>query len=238
MSVTREEIAAFADGELTGEDFARVEAAIAADPDLAKQVEAHRALKSKLGTHFAPVLDQPVPDHLKALLQPEKAEDAGGGGEVVSFAAEHQKRGLAPMVRRWAPIAGPALAASLVLVLWQPWQSGGAPEGYAGAQLAGVLDTQLVAEQSPGQDTRVLLSFENEAGEYCRAFRDAGTGGIACRDDTGWELEQQFALDDAQVTEFRQAGSEGDLLAAAQEMAVDGALDAEAEAKAKERGWR
>lgn len=237
MSVTREEIAAFADGELSGEDLARVEAAIAADPDLAKQVEAHRALKSKLGAHFAPVLDQPVPDHLKALLQPKDAGQ-GGGGEVVSFAAERQKRGLAPMVRRWAPIAGPALAASLVLALWQPWQSGGAPEGYAGAQLAGVLDTQLVAEQSPDQDTRVLLSFENEAGEYCRAYRDGGTGGIACRDDTGWELEQQFALDNAQVTEFRQAGSEGDLLAAAQEMAADGALDAEAEAQAKARGWR
>ena len=238
MSVTEQELAAFADGELTGDDLARVEAAIAADPALANKVEAHRALKAKLGAHFAPVLDQPVPDHLTALLKPKVEDAPKATGEVVSFAAERQKRGLTPMVRRWAPIAGPALAASLVLVLWQPWQSGGAPDGYAGEQLAGVLDTQLVSDQAADAPTRVLLSFENDAGEYCRAFRDGGTGGIACRDDTGWQLEQQFALDDAQATEFRQAGSEADLLAAAQAMARDGALDAEAEAKAKERGWK
>ena len=106
MSVTREQIAAYADGELTGAELAEVEAALAADPALAEQVERHRELKKRLGAHFAPFAEQPVPERLTTLLQ-TGAESAG----VVSFAAERRRRGLAPMVRRWAPIAGPALAA-------------------------------------------------------------------------------------------------------------------------------
>ena len=45
-------------------------------------------------------------------------------------------------------------------------------------------------------------------------------------------------LGEGQSTEFRQAGSEGDLLAAAQDMAVGGALDAAGEAAARDNGWR
>lgn len=245
MTVTDEQIAAFADGELSGDALREVEAAIAADPALDRKVQAHRALKSQLSAHFAPILDHPVPDHLSAMLRhsddlagEERGEDGPESGEVVSFAAERQKRGLAPMVRRWAPVAGPALAASLVLVLWQPWQGNDLPDGYAGTQLAAALDDQLVATQAAGSETRMLVSFENDSGEYCRAYRSGEEGGIACRDDTGWQVEQQFALGAAQSTEFQQAGSEADLLIAAQEMANGEALDADAETEAKERGWR
>lgn len=237
MSVTDEQIAAYADGELDGAALVAVEAAIAADPALAAKVEAHRKLKSRLGAHFAPVLDQSVPDHLAALLQ-AKPEDAPASAEVVSFAAERSKRGLAPMVRRWGAIAGPALAASLVLVLWQPWQGDDLPEGYADTQLAAALDDQLVATQSTGADTRILVSFANAGGELCRAYRSGESGGIACRDTTGWDIEREFALGGAQTTDFRQAGSEADVMAAAQAMATGEALDAEAEAEAKARGWR
>lgn len=231
--VTPELIAAYADGELVGEQLALVEAAVAADPALADLVAKHRALKDKLGAHFAPILDRPVPSNLTAMLQPQP--DSAG---VASFAAERQRRGLAPMVRRWAPIAGPAMAASLVLALWQPWQAGNAPEGYAGGQLASALDTQLVAEQGTGEPTRILLSFEDEAGRYCRAWRGTDSGGIACRDDTGWKIERQLGLGAAQTTDYRQAGSDAEILTAAQEMAAGGALDAVAEAEAKAKGWR
>lgn len=233
MTVSREMIAAYADGELSGAELARAEAAIAADPALAAQVERHRALKAQLAAHFAPILDQDVPDHLAALLRP-----GASGAEVVSFATERQKRGLAPMVRRWAPIAGPALAASLVLALWQPWQSGQASGDYAGTQLASALDTQLTADQPADAETRILLSFENKDGQYCRAWRGAGAGGIACRDDTGWKIERRVALAQAQATDYRQAGSDSEILAAVQDMASGAALDADAEAEASARGWR
>lgn len=234
MRVTEEMLAAYADGELEGAERAAVEAEIAADPALARKVEAHRELRARLSAHFAPVAAEPVPAHLAALLTTAAPES---GGEVASLAAARQKRGLAPVIRRWAPLAGPALAASLILALWQPWQ-GGTPEGYANGDLAAALDRQLAATQPADAETRILLSFEREGGGLCRAYRTGEAGGIACRDSTGWKIERQFALGSAPSTEFRQAGSEADLLAAAQDMAEGGALDAAGEAEARERGWR
>ncbi|HEY6963697.1 MAG TPA: hypothetical protein VI407_00655 [Erythrobacter sp.] len=234
MTVTEEMLAAYADGELDPAAVAEVEAAMAADPALARKVEAHRGLKAMLSAHYAPLAEESVPPHLAALLVPRDAGESTA--EVVSLAAARQKRGLAPVVRRWAPLVGPALAASLILALWQPWQ-GRTPDGYAGGDLAAALDTQLVADQPADAPTRILLSFEREGGELCRAWRAGGEGGIACRDMTGWKIERQFALGEAQGSEFRQAGSETDLLAAAQDMAAGGALDADAERAARERRW-
>lgn len=233
MIVTREIIAAYADGELTPLQRAEVEAAIDADPVLAEQVARHRALKARLGDHFAPIMEQPVPARLQALL-----ETGSGSGEAVSLAAARQKRGLAPVVRRWGPIAGPALAASLVLALWQPWQGGRVPEGYADGRLAAALDTQLVASQGLEAQPRILLTFRDRAGQFCRVYREADTGGIACHDQTGWKIERELGAGLPQTTEYRQAGSDTDILAAAQEMSDGPALDAVEEAEAKAQGWR
>ncbi|MBM0171198.1 anti-sigma factor [Altererythrobacter sp. C41] len=232
MTVTREELAAFADGELTGERAARVAAAVAADPALAGEVEAHRALRARLADHYAPVAAAPVPDRLAALLtRPREAE-------VVDFAEAKERRETRRTIPRWGWIVGPALAASLALVLLLPG-SGGNGAGYADPQLAAVLDSRLVAEQVPGADTRVLLSFRAQGGEFCRVFSGEGGGGIACRDGDGWRLEALGEGSAGAATDYRMAGaSDADLLARAQDMAQGPALDAEAEAEAKANGWR
>lgn len=237
MNITDETLAAYADGELERVEAAQVAAAVAADPALTAKIEAHRALKARLATHYAPLAEQAVPPHLAAMLSGAQDKDEQNSGEVISFSAARQKRGLVPVLRRWGPIAGPALAASLVLAVLQPWK-GGNPEGYADPVLAAALDTQLAATQLADSETRILLSFERESGGLCRAWRGETEGGIACRDDTGWKVEQQFALRGAQSSEFRQAGSETDLLAAAQDMAVGGALDAAQEQAARDRNWQ
>ncbi|ASJ90662.1 anti-sigma factor family protein [Porphyrobacter sp. CACIAM 03H1] len=237
MRVTEELLAAYADGELDPAGQAEVEAAIAANPALEGKIAAHRALKATLAAHYAPIAQEAVPPGLAALLATPAQDGGAGAAEVVSLAAARQKRGLPASFRRWAPFAGPALAASLILAIVQPWQSG-TPEGYAGGDLATALDTQLAATQAGQTDTRILLSFARENGDLCRAWRGADSGGIACRDDTGWKIERQFALAAAPGTEFRQAGSETDLLAAAQDMAAGEALDAEGERAARSRGWK
>lgn len=237
MRVTEELLAAYADGELDAAGQAEVEAAIAEDPALGRKVASHRALKATLSAHYAPIAQEAVPPGLAALLATPAQEIGAGTAEVVSLAAARQKRGLPAAFRRWAPLAGPAIAASLILAIVQPWQAE-TPEGYAGDDLAAALDTQLAATQADQTDTRILLSFARENGDLCRAWRGADNGGIACRDDTGWKIERQFALGTAQGTEFRQAGSETDLLAAAQDMAAGEALDAEGERAARARGWK
>lgn len=236
MKITNELIAAYADGELDGALKAKVEGAIAADPALARKVAIHRALKDRLAAHYAPLAEAPVPAQLAALLHSGGIDD-GRGADVVSFAAERQKRGLAPALRRWAPLAGPALAASLVLALWQPWQ-GNPPQEYATAELSAALATQLSGSVPQGSDTRILLSFERQGGGLCRAWRGSDAGGIACRDATGWKIERQFALGEAQSGQFRQAGSEADLLSAAQDMAAGLALNAVEERAAQARDWQ
>ncbi|MGY6635749.1 MAG: hypothetical protein ACXIUO_01300 [Erythrobacter sp.] len=235
MTVTPELLAAYADGQLEGADKARIEAAIAADPALASQVARHQRLRKTLAAHYAPVAEEPVPDRLAALLKPSGGAESNA--EVISFAGARAKRGLLPAIRRWAPVAGPALAASLVLAIWQPWQ-GGLPEGYADPALARVLDTRLAATQAADADLRILLSFQSQGGDLCRAWRGAEAGGIACRDGVGWRIERQFALEGATSGDYRQAGSEADIMAAAQDMAVSGALDAEGEERAKAKGWQ
>lgn len=232
MKITREELAAFADGQLSGEREAQVAAAVSADPEMTQQIEQHKALKVILAGHYARVLDQPVPDRLAAMLaEPQQAE-------VVDFAAAREKR---ESRRRLPPggwIAGPALAASLALAVFLPGQ-GSDTSAYADTQLAAVLDDRLVAGQSQAEETRVLLSFRSEEGRYCRAFSGNAGGGVACREEEGWRIEALDKGSDGASTDYRMAGAgDADILALAQNMAAGPALDAEAEKAARAGGWR
>ncbi|MBX7459711.1 anti-sigma factor family protein [Qipengyuania huizhouensis] len=232
MTITPEDIAAFADGELSDERDEEIAAAVAADPGLARQVNQHKALKAMLAEHYAPVLDQPVPDRLVAMLAKSQEPD------VADFAAARERRETRRRLPHWGWIAGPALAASLALALFLPGTND-ETEVYADTQLAAVLEHTLVASQLPAEETRVLLSFRTEEGQYCRAFSGSAGGGIACRDDEGWRLEVLGEGSEGATTDYRMAGAgDGEILALAQEMASGSALDAEGEKEARVRGWR
>jgi len=227
VSVTPEELAAFADGELAEPRRSQVAAEIAQDPQLAEQVERHRLLREQLAAHFAPILDQPVPEELKALL-------GGGEAKVADLTTARQRRAFP----RWGWIAGPALAASLALAVFLPGGDG-APESYAGTELAALLDDRLVAQQGGDEAVRVLLSFRDEAGAFCRAFAGADESGIACRDETGWQLRFETEGTDRQGTDYRMAGAEAaELLERAQDMAVGPALDMAEEEAARTASWQ
>lgn len=238
MTVTRDELAAFADGELTGARARAIEAAIAADPALMRDLERHRALKAQLSAHFDPIAAEPVPDSLAALLrgEPEPASNVVGFAEARERIAEKRR------LPRWSWVAGPALAASLALAVLVPGsgrRGGDDSAAYADVQLAGLLDQRLVAQQAPGQDTRVLLSFRDRAGAYCRAFSGREGGGIACRDGAGWRLEALGAGSAGSGSDYRMAGADdAAILARAQAMADGAALDRDQEAAARARGWR
>lgn len=228
MSITPEELAAFADGELDAARAAQVAAIVAADPALEAQVAAHRALRAQLGAHFAPIMEAHVPDRLAALLRPAPAD-------VVDFAAVREKRERSRTLPRWTWFAGPALAASLALALFL--RPGGGD--YARGDLASALDSRLVAAQDAGAPTRILLSFRNSDGNYCRAFAGQAQSGIACRDAERWKLVYTSSGVAAENGDYRMAGTPAtEVLERAQAMAVGPALDAAGEAAARARGWR
>lgn len=231
MTIDREMLGAYADGELDGAARDEVETALASDPALRAELGAHRALRMKLSAHFAPIAAAPVPERLIAAV----ASPNGASGAVVDLAAVREAR--RTRLVRWSWIAAPALAASLALALFGPGR--GSPEGYAKGALAQALDSQLVATQPGDAPTRILLSFRDDGGTLCRGFAGRDAAGIACRDAQGWKLKTLRPGAATATGEFRQAGSgAADVLAAAQDMAAGGALDAKAEAAARARGWR
>ena len=241
MSIDRETLAAYADGELGPEDAARVEAAIAADPALAEEVEAHRKLRAMLAGHFEPVTAMPLPERLTAPLK------ASGSSNVVDLGAVRRARAQAQAPRiwpsRWA--MGGAIAASLVLGVMVGGQlSGPGPVTSAGGRLvaSGALEgalTRQLASADGKAPVRILLSFKAGDGRYCRGFETEAMAGIACHEGNDWILERTQAGGAHSRTDYRQAGSgTAAIMAAAQDMAPDGALDADAERRARDTGWR
>lgn len=229
MTPDDEMLMAYADGELDPLNAKRVEKAIAADPALMKIVEGHRALRSTLGTAFAPILDQPVPDHLAAMFQ----------SNVAAFTP---KPAPVSQPRRW--LSGLAIAASLVAGIAVGTQWAGAPgpvaAGKAGliasGPLAHALDTQLA---SAAGDTKMLASFRDSNGDYCRVFAGQSFDGIACKNANGWQLRQTQSSGAASGADYRQAGSgNAAIMATAQDMMAGDPLDDAGERAALAKGWR
>ncbi len=234
MTIDRETLMAYADGELDELTRRRVEQAIATDPALARQVEADRALRARIAGHFAPFAEEAVPERLSALLRTD----------VIDLAAARAERRPA---RYWfANVA--AIAATLVVGILvgqgiADRNAGpvGVSNGVAVAQgsLAAALDTQLASAQAGDAATRIGISFRSNDGSYCRTFQGAGLDGVACRAAGGWQVRHMASGTVRAASEYRQASSTDPvILAAAQAMMVGDPLDAAAEAAARDRGWR
>lgn len=235
MTIDRETLAAYAEGQLGAAETARVEAAIAADPALAKDVAAHRALRDRLQAHFATVLDMPVPDRLLDAVK------SAPTAEVIDLSAARKAKART-LPSRW--IMGGAIAASLAIGLILGTQvSDGGPVGGASGQLVaqGALDKALTTQLASAESAqvRVPLSFRNEDGRYCRVFDTGTMAGIACRGDNAWIIDRMQSGGKGADTQYRQAGSAlGEIMAAAQNMARQEALLPQEEAAARNRGWK
>ena len=229
MTVSTEMLAAYADGELSEFEAAQVRRAVEADPVLADQMAALEGLKAALAAHYDPILAQPVPAALSdPIVQAGKVID-------LSASREARQRWFQKPVVRYAGL--PALAASLLIVVFVGRGGENGAADYAAPQLAAALDGTLSGET--GRDgTKMLLSFRDQSGSACRAFSGNAAAGIACHDDKGWKLVRTGAGGGPSSNEFQQAGSgEADIMTAAQDMAANGAMGLEEEAAARKTGW-
>jgi anti-sigma factor RsiW len=123
-----ETLMAYADGELDEETRAEITAAVEQDPELARRVAQQRALRAQVAGAYSDVLDQPVPDRLRAAARGPlgneaqatqvQARETRPRGNVVQFPARGARAPGAPWrAREWT-----AIAASLVLggvISWQ-----------------------------------------------------------------------------------------------------------------------
>ena len=225
-----EEFFAWLDGELSADDAARVEARVAADPALAAEADAHRAMRADLREAFAPVMTP--------------------RGAVIDFVAKRSER--TERTRR-APVGLPqwaAIAATLVVGLglgtMVNGQSGSdAPVALEGGQMvaAAALDRtltrQLASADQQGNATRIGLTFRNRQGNLCRTFTGSAVSGLACRDGRHWRIEGLYGASGTASGDYRMAaGADPRLAALVDGMIAGEPLDAAGEAAAKQSGWR
>jgi hypothetical protein len=240
-----ETLMAYVDGELDESMRKQVEVSSAADPDVARRLAAHKALRSRLHTSFDKVLEEPVPPHLVTLVR--SVAQGSRPGQVLQFP---RKQGQRQAWLQWS-----SLAASFVLgaLLWQfasrLYPSGPIVESkgelLAAGALARALNGRLASQQISSDPVQIGVSFRSRQGSYCRTFqlRDAfATAGLACHGDAAWKV-QVLAREAASATahsEYRQAASALPpvVLEAVQEAIAGEPLDAGAEALARTGGWR
>ncbi len=239
---------AYVDGELDATNTARIDAALAHDDLLRRRVQQSRALSAQLRAAFDPVLDEPVPARLSALLQPTPPRASIPATPLARAAG---RRGFGAGRHRasrrwWKPVAAAtASVAVLAVTLW--WHAGGAllhdDRQYATAPLSDALDRALASEPDPHASVGIGLSFRSTDGRICRTFIDRAKptlAGLACHDDAGWRLSVLTAAKKPEEGELRQAASG---MPPAVQAAVDArirgeAFDARQERAARDAGWR
>jgi len=233
-------VAAYVDDELDAIARARFEREMAADPALRSEVDAQRALRDRIVGHFAPVADEPVPDRLRALLT------GGGEAEVIDLNAARARREQRRRLPSWGNFGAIAATLAVGIIAGQMVDLSGSPVASRDGQLVAhgglerALDVQLASAQPQDAQVRIGVTFRDTGGALCRSFDSADLAGIACRAGDDWRLRQTFAVESAGgATQYRQAGS-GDaaVMQAAQTMMAGAPLDAEAERRARDAGWR
>jgi hypothetical protein len=267
MSIPEERLMAYADGELDGAEHAsertQIEAAMKADPAVARRVEQHRAMRARFSNAFADVLAEPVPDRLLAAARsaPTASDAAAPVTDLARVRAARAEAATqsAQKRARWSATQWGAIAASLVFgavighfALQSPELGPIAQRDgrlVAQATLDQALSNQLASEQPESAPVHIGLTFKTKSGEYCRTFvmqpgasEKSALGGLACREGNAWDVRTLARVDVS-------AGAEGgyhpvatDLPAsvrAAVEDQIDGEpLDAPGVAQAKTKGWR
>jgi hypothetical protein len=245
MTFSDDVLMAYADGELDMKTRAQVEDAMAADPQVARRVAAHQALRATLRSSFDKVLDEPVPDRLVAAAR--AASRAPSQDRVVVPLRPRRARTFA--LPHWGAIAASFVLGAIVWHFGTDWYSSGPITERDGQLLAaGALDkalsNQLASEQPTQAPVQIGVSFRSKDGSYCRTFQfreQTSLAGLACREQDKWKL-QVLARGDASPgtrSDFRPAGSAlPPSIVQAVDQAIDGEpLDAAAEARAKTNQW-
>lgn len=153
MNITDHELQAYVDGELAPEDAARVEAACAADPQLAARLAREQRLRERVRGGFDGVLDEPVPDRLASLLRTAAGQSAPASADVIPLArrdtaAQAERTPVQPGITASAPPA-PDAARRVVPPSVRPRARGGWPTYALAASLA-ALAVSLWLRPAPG----------------------------------------------------------------------------------------
>lgn len=245
------ELMAYVDGELDAAAARAFEARLVRDAGLGQAVERERALRLRLADAYDPVLEEAIPKSLSRLLRPALAAPA-----VIDLDQARSARAATRALRRPVGLEWAALAAAVVLATGLGFAAGRQGSGEASLlassaegtwRARGALDAaltrRLAAEPGDGP-IRVGLSFAARDGGYCRAFAVAGpraTAGLACGGGDDWRIVALAPAERAPSdASFRTAASAwpAPLIQAIDALKTGDMLDAVAERRARDGGWR
>jgi hypothetical protein len=252
VKVTDETLMAYADNELDPQARLAVELAMAADPEVARRVSRHKALRAEMRKNFDGVLNEQVPDRLlqaarSTPTQPRKADITN-----LSQVRAAKQQAARPGARRWSWPEWGAMAASLLIGLIvgysqlrpldEPFT---VKDGQMLAQgsLKTALSNQLASDQSGESAVQIGLSFVAKSGNYCRAFAmhdGQNIGGLACRDGDEWQLRMLTPNEGTtKSTTYRMAGTAlpAAVIKTVEEQIDGDPLDATGEVAARDSGW-
>jgi hypothetical protein len=249
MTVPDEEVFAFVDGELPPEAMARIEAAMATDPQLALRVETQRSLRRLLSGPHASVRRAALESPAAAV---EDAKPAPRPAEVIAFPGAKAKTAKAkprePKPPKPAGAKGEggglswiAMAVCLVVGLIAGRLVAPPPATLSGVDDAPPIATGPLAQALTGAATgatgpvRIALTFQDRDGVYCRAYQASGpapSAGVACREPGAWKVRMVGVAGPAG------AGVPTAVMATANAMMAGKPLDAATEAKARTAGWK
>jgi hypothetical protein len=258
MTISEETLMAYVDGELDAKSRSDVQAAMAADPEVAERAARHEALRLKAQAAFRAVLDEPVPERL--LSAARTAPTGVRGSNVRDLAHERAVRAESqhPASRaqgswtQWGAIAASLIAGLIIGQHFLP-RNDGAPFAtragglFARNALAQALSTQLASNQLPGSAVQIGLSFRTHSGEYCRTFAlaintgsDGSLAGLACHEHGEWRVDMLVPSESGASNAYRMAGTQ--LPKAVMQAVEDGIagepLDASGERTARDNDWR
>jgi len=249
MNFSEETLMAYADNELDSQTRSAVEAAMATDPEIARRIALHRALRGRLKATFDEALDEPPPQRLI---------DAARGvpairreGNVIPLRRRQMQR---PVLPQWATMAASLVIGVIIGQAFLRSPNVGAPvasrngEVLANGSLAQALSDQLAGTQTPDSQVKIGVSFKSKAGDYCRTFTmqaPATLAGLACRDHNDWRVQvlaqnppNESSSTDASSS-YRQAASAmpRSVMQAVDDNIAGDPLDAHAEALARDLRW-
>lgn len=199
----------FADGELDAEEMAVIEKAMETDDDLVARVAMFIETKAQAQAALKPLLDEPVPEKLKAAVEgmvaakrAERAEEKPAA-RVVPFEARRAAVPR-PSVRQWTlPLA--ASIAAVIGGLAGYWAANSDERPPGGLWVAGIIRPALgeaLTTIESGKEIRLagisdrfraIATFRNDEGELCREFeidsQDRSTVvSVACRSGEEWRV--------------------------------------------------
>ena len=208
-----EMIMALADGELEPDLAREIERAVAADPELARQLEEFRRSRELVREAYREVAAEAIPAPLRSSVDRMLEEARGGStsearktGEVIAFGAATASRKPRPS---WLPMAV-AMAAALTGITGYFLGAGALRDGSPHRPIVPVLqadagrlqdllgslpsgERRAVVAAEPHIDLNLISSFRTRKGTLCREFEVAGPAeddalAVACHAGDGWRV--------------------------------------------------